>query len=82
MNFNNTAVRIAIGVMVGLQLNARLRGFIPSGLGMGSDATLAVLVVLFLAWGKGQGGAMGDIIKGVAIGAGALSASRLVKLPI
>ena len=81
MNFNTVAIRMAIGVIAGVQLNARLRGFIPSNLGVGADSALLLLAFVYLAWAGKVKGAGGDVINGVMAGAAAVSASRVIRIP-
>lgn len=81
MNFNTGAVRMAIGVIAGVQLNARLRDIVPSNLGVSTDAALIVLAFGYLAWSGKPGGAAGDLINGVMAGAAGVSAVNVIPLP-
>ena len=82
MNLNTKPVRMLVGAIIGAQMEATVAGSIPSGLGTQKDFVLLLGVVGYLAWGgRPSDGALGDVLDGIAVGIGAVTAERIVNIP-
>ena len=81
MNLNKP-VRMLGGAVVGVQLQSRARAAVPSQFQAQGDLVLLAAVALYLMWsGRPSDGAMGDVLDGMAIGIGSVTASNVLPLP-
>ena len=82
MNLNTKVIRMLVGALIGVQVQQRVRGAVPTALETQGDLVLLAGIVGYLAWsGRPSDGALGDVLDGIAVGIGATTASALVPLP-